>query len=175
VQGSGSLPTLVLGWALAATGTAASNGDLGNAKKTAVRWYLDRMNGQYTDQYHLIWGGQSGNFSVDDFQMCVMPVAGVIFDVWYLAHHGGSRADGIKINHVDPNVTVTPSGSNTPIQGLAFDVSATRHGKVVDKPVAERIVLTKDTSGGDDGKHWKVVVNDVNNPCDQVDATTPTS
>jgi len=122
-----------------------------------------RMQGKINAQYQMLWMGN--DVSSEAWSQCVEPVPGVIFDVWYLAKHAGT-ADGIKVTATQ-SVTITPSGSPS-IQGVQLDIVATKRGRVVDHPPAEQLVLTRDTSAGDSGKQWKVVVKDPSNPCNAV-------
>jgi hypothetical protein len=144
-----------------------------SAKKTAAQWYGLRMRGKVDAEYQQLWMGDQNAVSIDDWRQCEEPVSGVIFDVWYLAHNAGT-ADGVKVSRVQ-SVTLNPSSTSGTIQGLGLDITATKHGRVVSHPPGEQLLLTKDTSQGDSGKQWKVVIKDVGNPCDAVQSRTPSS
>jgi hypothetical protein len=165
-------------FAVALAGSPASAGSSGGSpQQAAVHWYTLRLNGKYAAMYPLIWAGQAGpigpSFTQDDWLQCEDPS----LDLWTLAH-SLKKIDGVKAVGAAQSITINSpgrGGANT-IQGVRVTVEATRHGRVVSTPPSEQLWLTKDTSAGDSGKQWLIVVKDPeNNPCDVFQGSPPSS
>jgi hypothetical protein len=147
--------TLVLSVGVA----GASGSGEAAAKQIVVRFYTDRILDKATAAYSLLWKGQADNaFTLDDWNNCLKPDEGPSFDPWAIAHltgprvNGIKRTDGVKVSNAR-SVTISPSGYTGSIRGLEFTEAY------------------DDKSPG-----WRIVVNDVGNPCGlPAYETTPTS